>query len=46
MIAHTFDYDTLAIPNGWDCFQFKGWLYRRGASGEKFYREKWIGEPK
>lgn len=41
-------YDVLAIPAGWDCFQFNGWLYRRkpgaeGLSSSAFYREKWIG---
>lgn len=43
-------FDVLAIPSGWDVFQYQGWLYRRhstlrnGFSVETFYREKWIGQ--
>lgn len=42
MVAFLVDYDVLAIPASWDCFHYKGWLYRRGP--ESFYREKWIGQ--
>jgi hypothetical protein len=43
VITYTFGQDTLAIPAGWDCFLFKGWLWRRTADGERFYRERWLG---
>ena len=33
--------EMVRIPNGWDCFQWCGWLWRRGP--ESFYREKYIG---
>lgn len=40
-------FDVLAIPSGWDVFQYQGWLYRRRHDGGwqyTFYREKWIGQ--
>lgn len=40
-------FDVLAIPSGWDVFQYQGWLYRRtaGVNGiYTFYREKYIGQ--